>query len=64
MNRFKNLRVLVLILVDVVLINFAYLIAFCFRFNFSIPSDQINLYKSNAIIITMVYLIVLFKTFS
>lgn len=65
MKRLKVSRNYILILVDVILINLSYILAYCFRFNFHIPNYELERYMHNAIIITLIYLIMfyLFKLY-
>lgn len=59
---FKNI---VMILVDIVLVNLSYIIAYYLRFNFVIPNNELNIYKSDFIAITLIYIItfILFKLY-
>lgn len=50
-------RVFMLVLIDIVLINLAYLTAFYFRFERGIPKAYIETYKSSIIFIIGIYLI-------
>ncbi len=43
-------------LIDVILINLAYVLAFYFRFNFNLPYDEVSIFRHNAIIITLIYI--------
>lgn len=65
MEKLKISRKYLVMLVDIILINLSYYLAYCFRFNFSIPSYELELYKNSAIIITLIYLLVfsLFKLY-
>ncbi len=56
----KISRKYILVLSDIILINFSYILAYSFRFNFDIPSYEIVKFKNNAIIITIIYLIVFY----
>ena len=56
MVRLKTSRRYLLMLVDAVLINLSYVLAYCFRFNFDIPNEELMKYLDSAIIITIVYL--------
>lgn len=59
---FKNI---VMILIDIVLVNLSYIIAYYLRFNFVIPGNELGIYKSNFVIITLIYIITfsLFKLY-
>ncbi|NMM63693.1 polysaccharide biosynthesis protein [Clostridium sp. P21] len=65
MERLKISRKCVLMLIDTFLINSSYVLAYCFRFNFDIPSYELARFKNDAIMITVIYLIVfyLFKLY-
>ncbi|AUM96482.1 TPA: polysaccharide biosynthesis protein [Clostridium botulinum] len=54
----RNFKKYILTFVDVVLINLTYILAYSLRFNFSIPAHELGIFKNNAIIITIVYLVV------
>ena len=60
MVRLKSVRELVLIVIDIAFVNIAFLMAFYFRFNFTVPNFEITFYKSNAIIITAIYIVILY----
>ena len=60
MHKFKNVRIITLILIDIAFVNFAYLASFYFRFNFSVPIKEIDLYKTNIIILTAIYISTLY----
>lgn len=65
MESLKSSRKYILILVDIILINLSYILAYCFRFNFDIPTYELARFKNNAIVITIIYLVVfyLFKLY-
>jgi Predicted nucleoside-diphosphate sugar epimerases len=65
MSALKTSRKYILVLADIVLINLSYILAYCFRFNFDIPSYELTRFKSDEVIITIIYLIVfyLFKLY-
>lgn len=56
MKNLRTSRKYILMLVDIVLINLSYLLAYCFRFNFNIPSYELSAFESNEAIITIIYL--------
>lgn len=62
MNIFKKYKKLILLLIDIVLINFAYLSALYFRFTWDTPKVIIDNYIFQAPVITAIY-IVLFVVF-
>lgn len=65
MERLKASRKYILALIDAILINVAYILAYFFRFNFNIPGYEIKKFLDNAIIITIIYIIIyyLFKLY-
>jgi len=65
MQRLKASRKYILMLIDFILINLAYILAFCFRFNFAVPQHEIVKFWHNAIIITLIYIVTfyLFKLY-
>ena len=65
MERFKVSRKYILILIDAILINLSYILAYCFRFNFNIPNYELMKFLDNAITITIIYIIIyyLFKLY-
>lgn len=56
----KGSRKYILMLADVILIDSSYILAYCFRFNFRIPSYELARFKKDAIIITIIYLAVFY----
>lgn len=56
MSVVRKWKKLILALIDIALINLAYIVAFYFRFTFNIPRVHIQNYKKAAIILTMIYL--------
>lgn len=65
MERLRSWKKWSLIFIDIVFINISYLAAFYFRFTYDVPVEHIQSYKSNAIEITLIYLLVfyLFKLY-
>lgn len=65
MKGLKTSRKYILILADIILINLSYILAYCLRFNFDIPSNELARFKNDEIVITIIYLIVfyLFKLY-
>ncbi|WPC44731.1 nucleoside-diphosphate sugar epimerase/dehydratase [Clostridium sp. JS66] len=61
----KISRKYILMLIDIILINLSYVLAYCFRFNFDIPTYELAIFKNDAIVITIIYLMVfyLFKLY-
>lgn len=49
-----------LAIVDIILVNLSYIIAYYLRFNFKVPDNQFATYKQIAIVITLIYLIIFF----
>ena len=62
MEQLKTFRKLILLIIDALLINLAYILAYCFRFNFKIPDYELSNFGHSAIIITVIY-IILFHSF-
>lgn len=60
MEILKTTKKFGLMLIDLFLINIAYILAYCFRFNFNIPSHELMNYKQSAIIISLIYIIILY----
>lgn len=60
MHYIKQWRITILVLIDAAFINLAYILAYCFRFNFSIPRKELNNFGHSAIIITLIYIIIFF----
>ncbi len=60
MDRIKSKKVLLLILMDIVLINLAYVSSIFYRFNYENFSRELQFYKSEAIIITCIYIAVFY----
>lgn len=58
MERLRASRKYILMLIDAALINLAYILAYCFRFNFNIPKYELVRYLDNAIAITVIYIII------
>ncbi|WP_392486717.1 polysaccharide biosynthesis protein [Haloimpatiens sp. FM7315] len=56
METIKNYRRYFLIMVDMVLVNLSYLLAYSFRFNFNIPRLELIKYSKDALIITIIYI--------
>ncbi|MBV1817962.1 polysaccharide biosynthesis protein [Bacteroidales bacterium MSK.15.36] len=65
MEVIKTTRKYILMFIDIILINLSYILAYWFRFNFDIPTHEFYVFKNNAIIITITYLLVfyLFKLY-
>jgi FlaA1/EpsC-like NDP-sugar epimerase len=59
METIKNYKKLILMLVDIVLINASFLLAFYIKFTYNIPSFHLVNYKRSCIAITIIYLIAL-----
>jgi len=59
-ERLKTSRKSILMLIDTILINLAYLLAYSFRFNFQVPSLELTKHINNAIIITIIYIIIFY----
>ncbi|MDF2949783.1 MAG: hypothetical protein K0R07_1822, partial [Sedimentibacter sp.] len=55
MKTLKQWRIPLLIIIDCVLINAAYILSLCFRFSFSIPKEYLGSYKNGILIILLVY---------
>lgn len=55
MNK-PNSKNISLILIDIVLVNISYIIAYNLRFNFAVPGTELNIYKSNILFITIIYI--------
>ena len=47
-----------MMIIDAILINLSYILAYCFRFNFDIPNKELLKFLNNAIIITIIYLVI------
>lgn len=47
-------------IVDIILVNLSYIIAYYLRFNFKVPNNQFTIYEQNAVIITFIYLLIFF----
>lgn len=60
METLKTSRKYLMVLMDIFLINLSYIFAYYLRFNFAIPARELEIYKNNAIIITVIYLIVFY----
>lgn len=60
METLKRLKNLILILIDIVLVNLAFMAAFYFRFTYAIPKAYQKNYKQSAFIITIIYLLIFF----
>lgn len=60
METLKTSRKYLMILMDIFLINLSYIFAYYLRFNFAIPARELQIYKNNAIIITVIYLVVFY----
>lgn len=65
MKVLKSLRKYILIFADIILINLSYILAYCLRFNFDIPSYELARFKNDELIITILYLLMfyLFKLY-
>lgn len=57
MERLKSWKAAILFLVDIVLINLSYIVAFYFRFTYHIPEVHIDNYIKSAPVITLIYLL-------
>lgn len=60
MDTLKRMKNWLLILIDIVLVNLAFMAALYFRFTYDIPNLYINSYKQSIIAITVLYLAVFF----
>lgn len=60
METLKSMKKFVLIFIDIVLINFAFIAAFYFRFTYNIPRNYLVNYENSIIPITLIYLVVFF----
>lgn len=60
METLKTSRKYLMVLMDIFLINLSYIFAYYLRFNFAIPARELQIYKNNAIIITVIYLVVFY----
>ena len=58
MKLVNTFRRLILLLIDAALVNLSYVFAYCFRFNFSIPSNELSNFLNSALIITIIYLVI------
>jgi FlaA1/EpsC-like NDP-sugar epimerase len=60
MEKLKVSRKYILILIDAILINLSYILAYSFRFNFNIPNYELMKFLNKAIIITLIYIAVFY----
>ncbi|HEY5583324.1 MAG TPA: nucleoside-diphosphate sugar epimerase/dehydratase [Ruminiclostridium sp.] len=60
MNNLKRMKVIIFIITDMMLVNFSYVVSYYLRFNFSFPGRELEVYKRNALIITLVYIATFF----
>lgn len=60
MESLKISKKYIVILIDIMLINISYVLAYCFRFNFNIPSYELTRFKNDEIAITIIYLVVFY----
>ncbi|APM40303.1 polysaccharide biosynthesis protein [Clostridium kluyveri] len=60
MESLKISRKYILMLIDIMLINLSYVLAYCFRFNFNIPTYELTRFKNDEVVITIVYLVVFY----
>lgn len=60
MNKLKGSRGIVLLFIDIILINISYISALYLRFSKDIPSRHVMEYRHSFIIITLIYIIVLY----
>ncbi|MBU5485772.1 polysaccharide biosynthesis protein [Clostridium sp. MSJ-11] len=58
MDTIRTTRKYILMIADIILINVSYILAYWLRFNFNIPSHELVIFKNNAIIITIIYLLI------
>lgn len=58
MEKLKASRKYILMLIDAILINLSYILAYFFRFNFNIPNYELSKFLDNAIVITIIYIII------
>jgi FlaA1/EpsC-like NDP-sugar epimerase len=56
LERLKSWKVAILLLIDIVFINFSYILAFYFRFTYQIPDGHFQNYLKSAAVITLIYL--------
>lgn len=60
MEKLKVYKKSILVLVDIILINLAYILSLYFRFTKSIPNDQLISYRRNFLIISFIYIMVFY----
>jgi FlaA1/EpsC-like NDP-sugar epimerase len=58
MKILKRWRILLLLLIDAVLINAAYILALYFRFSYNIPKEHFNCYKDNIGLMMLIYALI------
>lgn len=58
MEGLKNSRKYFIMVIDAILINLSYILAYCFRFNFDIPNEELVKFLDSAIMITIIYLVI------